>query len=101
MTAAGGIGIAKMIAKQLHKAADMQGAAATKVPRPTPNSQLQQRNSTVFKASTNRLKNLSGNADSSIVETGEVAMKIEGVNPVATQLPVDSVTVRISSRWAS
>jgi Rod binding domain-containing protein len=29
MTAAGGIGIAKMIAKQLHKAADLQGAAAT------------------------------------------------------------------------
>ena len=28
MTAAGGIGIAKMIAKQLHKAADLQGAAA-------------------------------------------------------------------------
>lgn len=27
MTAAGGIGIAKMIAKQLHKAADLQGAA--------------------------------------------------------------------------
>ena len=30
MTAAGGIGIAKMIAKQLHKAADAQPAAATK-----------------------------------------------------------------------
>ena len=29
MTAAGGIGIAKMIAKQLHKAADLQGGAAT------------------------------------------------------------------------
>jgi Rod binding domain-containing protein len=29
MTAAGGIGIAKMIAKQLHKAADMQDAAST------------------------------------------------------------------------
>jgi Rod binding domain-containing protein len=28
MTAAGGIGIAKMIAKQLHKAEDLQGAAA-------------------------------------------------------------------------
>ena len=34
MTAAGGIGIAKMIAKQLHRAADLQGAAATKVPGP-------------------------------------------------------------------
>jgi len=32
MTAAGGIGIAKMIAKQLHKAADLQGAAAVGVP---------------------------------------------------------------------
>ena len=31
MTAAGGIGIAKMIAKQLHKAADLQGAAAARV----------------------------------------------------------------------
>lgn len=30
MTAAGGIGIAKMIAKQLHKAADAQPAVATK-----------------------------------------------------------------------
>jgi Rod binding domain-containing protein len=30
MTAAGGIGIAKMIAKQLHKAADAQPAAANK-----------------------------------------------------------------------
>jgi Rod binding domain-containing protein len=28
MTAAGGIGIAKMIAKNLHKAADLQGAPA-------------------------------------------------------------------------
>jgi Rod binding domain-containing protein len=28
MTAAGGIGIAKMISKQLHKAADSQGAVA-------------------------------------------------------------------------
>jgi Rod binding domain-containing protein len=32
MTAAGGIGIAKMIAKQLHKAADLQGAAAARTP---------------------------------------------------------------------
>jgi Rod binding domain-containing protein len=32
MTAAGGIGIAKMIARQLHKAADLQGAAAARVP---------------------------------------------------------------------
>jgi len=30
MTAAGGIGIAKMIAKQLHKAADLEGAAAAR-----------------------------------------------------------------------
>jgi Rod binding domain-containing protein len=30
MTAAGGIGIAKMISKQLHKAADLQGALATR-----------------------------------------------------------------------
>ena len=30
MTAAGGIGIAKMISSQLHKAADLQGAAATR-----------------------------------------------------------------------
>jgi Rod binding domain-containing protein len=30
MTAAGGIGIAKMISKQLHKAADSQGALATR-----------------------------------------------------------------------
>jgi Rod binding domain-containing protein len=32
MTAAGGIGIAKMISRQLHKAADLQGAATTKDP---------------------------------------------------------------------
>jgi Rod binding domain-containing protein len=32
MTAAGGIGIAKMIAKQLHKAADAQPEVATKAP---------------------------------------------------------------------
>ncbi len=32
MTAAGGIGIAKMIAQQLHKAADAQAVAATGVP---------------------------------------------------------------------
>jgi Rod binding domain-containing protein len=32
MTAAGGIGIARMIAKQLHKAADLQGAAAARMP---------------------------------------------------------------------
>jgi anti-sigma28 factor (negative regulator of flagellin synthesis) len=43
------------------------------------------------------LKNLSGNADSSIVETGEVAMKIDGVSPVEAQLPVDTVAVRVSS----
>jgi flagellar biosynthesis anti-sigma factor FlgM len=43
------------------------------------------------------LKTLSGNADSSIVETGEVAMKIDGVSPVEAQLPVDSVAVRVSS----
>jgi len=30
MTAAGGIGIARMIAKQLHKAADVQGAVAAR-----------------------------------------------------------------------
>jgi Rod binding domain-containing protein len=34
MTAAGGIGIAKMIARQLHKAADLQGAAAARVAPP-------------------------------------------------------------------
>jgi flagellar biosynthesis anti-sigma factor FlgM len=43
------------------------------------------------------LKTLSGNADNSIVETGEVAMKIDGVSPVEAQLPVDSVAVRVSS----
>lgn len=32
MTAAGGIGIAKMISKQLHKAEDMEAAAAAKMP---------------------------------------------------------------------
>jgi Rod binding domain-containing protein len=32
MTAAGGIGIAKMIAKQLHKPADLEGAAAARMP---------------------------------------------------------------------
>jgi Rod binding domain-containing protein len=32
MTAAGGIGIAKMISTQLHKAADLQGAVATRTP---------------------------------------------------------------------
>ena len=32
MTAAGGIGIAKMISKQLHKAADLEGAAAARMP---------------------------------------------------------------------
>jgi Rod binding domain-containing protein len=32
MTAAGGIGIAKIIAKQLHKAADVEGAVAAKIP---------------------------------------------------------------------
>jgi Rod binding domain-containing protein len=32
MTAAGGIGIAKMIARHLHKAADLEGAAAAKGP---------------------------------------------------------------------
>jgi flagellar biosynthesis anti-sigma factor FlgM len=30
------------------------------------------------------LKTLSGNADSSDVETGEVAMKVEGINPAAS-----------------
>ena len=34
MTAAGGIGIAKMISKQLHKAADLPGAVATRTPPP-------------------------------------------------------------------
>jgi flagellar biosynthesis anti-sigma factor FlgM len=43
------------------------------------------------------LKTLSGNADSSIVESGEVAMKIEGVSPVDTQLPVESVVPRVSN----
>jgi flagellar biosynthesis anti-sigma factor FlgM len=43
------------------------------------------------------LKTLSGNADSSLVETGEVAMKIDGVSPVEAQLPVESVAVRASS----
>jgi Rod binding domain-containing protein len=32
MTAAGGIGIAKMISRQLHKAADLQGAVAAGTP---------------------------------------------------------------------
>jgi Rod binding domain-containing protein len=32
MTAAGGIGIAKMISRQLHKGADLQGAVATRTP---------------------------------------------------------------------
>ena len=32
MTAAGGIGIAKLISKELHKAADLQGAVATRTP---------------------------------------------------------------------
>jgi flagellar biosynthesis anti-sigma factor FlgM len=39
----------------------------------------------------------SADADSSNVETGEVAMKIEGVNPAAVQSPADSVTARVSS----
>jgi flagellar biosynthesis anti-sigma factor FlgM len=43
------------------------------------------------------LKTLSGNADSSNVETGEVAMKIEGVGPVEAQLPVDNVAARVAS----
>jgi flagellar biosynthesis anti-sigma factor FlgM len=43
------------------------------------------------------LKTLSGNADSSDVETGEVAMKIEGINPAATQLPVDNVAARVAT----
>jgi flagellar biosynthesis anti-sigma factor FlgM len=43
------------------------------------------------------LKTLSGNADNSTVETGEVAMKIDGVSPVEAQLPVDSVAVRVST----
>jgi flagellar biosynthesis anti-sigma factor FlgM len=50
-----------------------------------------------YKASTNGLKTLSGNADNSIVETGEVAMKIDGVSPVEAQLPVDSGAVRVST----
>jgi flagellar biosynthesis anti-sigma factor FlgM len=54
------------------------------------------RNSTVFKASTNRLKILSGNADSSNVETGEVAMKIDGISPVEAQLPLDTVAARVA-----
>ena len=42
MTAAGGIGIAKMIAKQLHKAEDarVDGAAKTHPTQPTPNSKF-------------------------------------------------------------
>ena len=41
MTAAGGIGIAKMIAKQLHKAADVAGSGCSRdPPAVTPNSQL-------------------------------------------------------------
>jgi flagellar biosynthesis anti-sigma factor FlgM len=43
------------------------------------------------------LKTLSGNADSNNVETGEVAMKIEGINPAAAQLPVDNVAARAAS----
>jgi flagellar biosynthesis anti-sigma factor FlgM len=43
------------------------------------------------------LKTLSGNADSSDVETGEVAMKIEGFSPVDAQLPVDTVAARVAS----
>jgi flagellar biosynthesis anti-sigma factor FlgM len=44
------------------------------------------------------LKILSGNADSREVETGEVAMKIDGVSPVEAQLPVEGVAaVRVSS----
>jgi flagellar biosynthesis anti-sigma factor FlgM len=50
-----------------------------------------------YEASTNRLKTLSGNADSSNVETGAVAMKIEGISPVETQLPVESVAARVLS----
>jgi anti-sigma28 factor (negative regulator of flagellin synthesis) len=40
------------------------------------------------------LKSFSANADSSNVETGEMAMKIEGSSLVETQLPVGSVAVR-------
>jgi flagellar biosynthesis anti-sigma factor FlgM len=43
------------------------------------------------------LKILSGNADSSNVETGEVAMKIEGISPADAQLPVDTVAARVAS----
>jgi flagellar biosynthesis anti-sigma factor FlgM len=43
------------------------------------------------------LKTLSGNADSSTVETGEIAMKIEGISPAATQLPADSVAARVTN----
>ena len=49
MTASGGIGIAKMIAKQLHKAEDAAGAAAAKSP-PGPRQIVgsKDRNSPVF-----------------------------------------------------
>jgi flagellar biosynthesis anti-sigma factor FlgM len=43
------------------------------------------------------LKTLSVNADSSNVETGEVAMKIDGISPVEAQLPVDTVAARVAS----
>jgi flagellar biosynthesis anti-sigma factor FlgM len=43
------------------------------------------------------LKTLSGNADSSPVETGEVAMKIDGISPAATGLPAESVAVKVSN----
>jgi flagellar biosynthesis anti-sigma factor FlgM len=66
-------------------------------PQAPSNNNFKHRKSIVYKASTNRLKTLSGNADSSNVETGEVAMKIEGINPAATQLPVESVTTRVAS----
>jgi flagellar biosynthesis anti-sigma factor FlgM len=42
------------------------------------------------------LKTSSANADSRNVETGEVAMKIEGISPAAAHSPGESVTARVS-----
>jgi Rod binding domain-containing protein len=56
MTAAGGIGIAKMISKQLHKAEDAEGCALEAKAHPAHPGSQRAMQLTVFKASTNRLK---------------------------------------------
>jgi len=68
MTASGGIGIAKMISKQLHKAEDVVLRLKQRRPTPARIRTINGCNSPVFSIFNGRLKSFPGRADSISVE---------------------------------